>query len=77
MHSFRNSANDRKIDVAFRAVLVMLMVSAPNDFVMAAEQLDLRKLVVKNNAMARAFLAIDHIGGSPSSILRSIPGRAR
>jgi hypothetical protein len=51
VHSFGNNANERNIVVAFLAVDVMDMVKAPNDFVMAAEQLDPKNPVVENRTM--------------------------
>mmetsp|Transcript_13100 Transcript_13100/g.31855 ORF Transcript_13100/g.31855 Transcript_13100/m.31855 type:complete len:208 (+) Transcript_13100:329-952(+) len=77
VHSLGNSANERKIVVAFRAVEVMDIVSAPNDLVMAAEVDDPRNPVVEKRAIVSIFPETDHVGSKSSSISCSVPGRAR
>ena len=72
-----NKANERKMVVAFRAVDVMDMVRAPNDFVMAAEQDDPKNPVVENRTKVNIFARIDHVGTKSSSISFIVPGRVR
>ena len=74
VHSFGNRAKDRKIVAAFRAVEVIDIVRAPNDFVMAAEQLELKYPVVENKTKVNNFADVDHVGFRPSSISFKVPG---
>lgn len=73
VHSFGNKAKDRKIVAAFRAVDVIDIVSAPNDFVIAAEQLELKYPVVENKIRVKSFAEIDHVGSRSSSISFRVP----
>ncbi len=74
VHSFGNKAHERKIVAAFRAVEVIDMVRAPNDFVIAAEQLELKYPVVENKIKVNNFADIDHVESRPSSISFKVPG---
>jgi hypothetical protein len=77
VHSFGNKANERKMVVAFRAVDVMDIVNAPNDFVIAAEQLELKNPVAEKRINVNSFDEADHVGVNPSSISFNVPGCVR
>ena len=55
----------------------MLIVNAPNVFVMAAEQDEPKNPVVEKSAMVSTFPNIDHVGSNPSFISCNVPGRVK
>lgn len=78
-----NRKKDRKSVVAFRAVLVMLMVRAPKFLVIAAEHDDPKKPILENTTNTVHFAATVQFVGSilplssytPGTIIQAIPCR--
>jgi len=67
-----NSANDKNIVVAFRAVDVIDIFSAPNNLVMAAGHDDLKNHVIEKRAIVTIFPEIDHVGSKPFSVSSNV-----
>ena len=85
VHTLLNKKNDKKSVVAFRAVLVILMVRAPKFLVMAAEHDDPKNPMLEKSTMTPTFPGTDQVRCStgklisgpydPGCIMKIIPSR--